>query len=167
MIRVRKATVDDAEGIAQVCADSWRDTYRELMPAETIERILTESYNPRRIRREIMNPAGWQGWWVVTEDGKVYGAGGGGMTSRNVCEIFILYVDPKRQGEGIGTRLMEAITEELKTQGAQEQWVSVAKGNTKGVPFYERCGFVQRGEQTAPGTREEEQIRALRYWRKL
>jgi hypothetical protein len=29
-----------------------------------------------------------------------------------------------------------------KEKGATQQWVSVAKGNQKGIPFYEAKGFI-------------------------
>ncbi|WP_338035672.1 GNAT family N-acetyltransferase [Halalkalibacterium halodurans] len=57
------------------------------------------------------------------------------MTADHVGEIFVLYMDPVRRGEGVGTKLLEAITAQQKEFGAMEQWVSVAKGNEKGIPF--------------------------------
>ncbi|MEN1936613.1 GNAT family N-acetyltransferase [Paenibacillus sp. 102] len=58
----------------------------------------------------------------------------------------MLYLNPSRRGEGIGTMLLHAITERQIEQGAIEQWVSVMKGNQKGIPFYEARGFVQQIE---------------------
>ena len=63
------------------------------------------------------------------------GAAGGGLAAPGVGEVFVLYVDPDRLHDGIGTSLLAAITREQVAFGAREQWVSVAKGNEKGVPF--------------------------------
>lgn len=69
----------------------------------------------------------------------------GGITRPGVSELFVLYVDPSLRGQGVGTRLLEAITEELRHQGAREQWVSVTKGIQKGIPFYRTRGFPDTG----------------------
>ncbi|MGG3690400.1 hypothetical protein [Caldifermentibacillus hisashii] len=48
-----------------------------------------------------------------------------------------------------------------------EQWVSVAKGNMKGIPFYEARGFVFQHERASYGNAEGEDYVSLRYFRKL
>jgi ribosomal protein S18 acetylase RimI-like enzyme len=164
---VRKATVNDVEGIRGVCSAGWRDTYVDLMSPEMIERTIAEFYSADRLRREVVDPKGWNGWWVAESDGAVLGAGGGGMIGPGIGELFVLYVDPARRGQGTGSRLLDTITAELRGQGAREQWVSVAKGNMKGIPFYRARGFAERGEQLAHGSAHGEGIIAIRMWRAL
>src|SRR5690349_2513764 len=115
---IRRAETHDAEGIARVCAAGWRDTYRGLTEPERIEAVIAEYYAPERIRREIGAPEGWDGWIVAVEDDAVVGAGGGGITEPGVGEVFVLYLDPTRRGEGIGTLLLDEITEQQRAQGA-------------------------------------------------
>jgi GNAT superfamily N-acetyltransferase len=100
---IRRAVPGDASGIARVCAEGWRDTYEDIYPSEEIERVIADYYAPERITSEIIAPEGWDGWFVAIECGKVVGAGGGGMTDPSVGEIFVLYLDPTRRGEGIGS----------------------------------------------------------------
>ncbi len=166
-ITVRPARLDDAEAIARVCADGWRDTYRELLEPERIEAAIAEYSTPERIRREIDPREGWDGWIVAVEDGVVVGAGGGGLTGPGVGEVFVLYLDPARRGEGIGTLLLEAITDRQRAQGAREQWVSVQPDNTKGLPFYAARGFEVRGERPAWGSAPGESRLSLRLVRPL
>lgn len=166
-IVIRRAEPHDCEGIARVCAAGWRDTYRELKTPEEIEAVIAEYYSAERIGREIAEPQGWDGWVVAVEDGEVVGAGGGGMTEPGVGEIFVLYLDPARRGRGIGTRLLDAITDQQQVQGAHEQWVSVEPGNMKGLPFYDACGFEVRGLRPAWGTSPEQGQRSLRLVRPL
>jgi ribosomal protein S18 acetylase RimI-like enzyme len=165
---IRRAETHDAEGIARVCAAGWRDTYRGLKDPERIEAVIAEYYTPERISREIASPEGWDGWIVAVENGTVViGAGGGGMTESGVGEIFVLYLDPTRRDEGIGTLLLEAITEQQRSQGAREQWVSVEPENTKGLPFYRARGFEVRGKRPEWGTSPEEGRVSLRLMRRL
>jgi ribosomal protein S18 acetylase RimI-like enzyme len=164
---IRRAEIHDAEGIARVCAAGWRDAYRDIKEPERIEAVIAEYYGVERISREIAAPEGWDGWIVAVEDDTVIGAGGGGMTERGVGEIFVLYLDPRRRGEGIGTRLLDAITAQQRAQGAREQWVSVEPENTKGLPFYYARGFELRGKRPEWGTAPEEGRVSLRLMRRL
>ena len=164
---VRRAENQDAHGIARVCAAGWRDTYRGIKEPERIDAVISEYYTPERIRREIASPKGWDGWLVAVEGDTVIGAGGGGMTKPGVGEIFVLYLDPTRRGEGIGTLILDAITEQQRSQGAREQWVSVEPENTKGLPFYIARGFEVCGERPEWGTAPEEGHVSLRLMRRL
>jgi ribosomal protein S18 acetylase RimI-like enzyme len=166
-LAIRPAEIPDAEGIARVCAAGWRDTYRGIKEPERIEAVIAEYYTPERISGEIAAPQGWDGWIVAVEDDTVIGAGGGGMTEPGVGEIFVLYLDPTRRGEGIGTLLLDAITDQQRAQGAREQWVSVEPENTKGLPFYYARGFEVRGERPEWGTAPEEGRVSLRLMRRL
>jgi len=115
----------------------------------------------------LVESEGWNGWWVAEEAGIIVGAGGGGLVEAGIGEIHVLYVGPERRGEGIGTQLLQALSDELSRQGAQEQWVWVAKGNSKGLPFYEARGFVLREEQAYQWEVTDEQIASLRLWRRV
>ncbi|TYO68624.1 GNAT family N-acetyltransferase [Rossellomorea marisflavi] len=138
MIQIERATLQHVEGISDVCSRGYRATYGESHPESYIERIIEEFYHPDRISSEITDGGdGWDGWYVALEDGTVLGAIGGGMTGAYQGEVFVLYLDPDRRGEGIGTLLLEALTRIQREKGATEQWVSVARGNQKGIPFYE------------------------------
>jgi ribosomal protein S18 acetylase RimI-like enzyme len=166
-IIIRRAEADDAEGIARVCAEGWWDTYAGIHTLEQIESVIAEYYTPERIAAEIAAPQGWHGWIVAVDDGLVVGAGGGGMIEPGVGEIFVLYLDPTRRREGIGSLLIDAITKQQHADGAREQWVSVEPDNAKGLPFYEARGFEARGERPAWGLAPEEGRVSLRLMRRL
>jgi ribosomal protein S18 acetylase RimI-like enzyme len=133
----------DVEQIVRVCSEGYRRTYPGLLSATTIEDVVRRYYQPDRIRSEIQpDPPGWSGYLVAEDDeGQVAAAGGGGMTGVTVGELFVLYVDPDRRGRGFGSAVLELLTEQQRGLGATEQWVSVQKNNTKGIPFYQARGF--------------------------
>jgi GNAT superfamily N-acetyltransferase len=167
VIRVRKATHADVPGICRVCAEAWRTAYRDLLVPDIIERVIAQFYNPERIWSEVSNPVDWNGWWVAEEDGVVVGAGGGGLLAPGVGALYVLHVDPARWGQGVGTLLLKAITDELKQQGAQEQWVSVIPGNQKGIRFYEARGFVKPGEHPLDGSVPDQQFNSSQMRRTI
>ncbi|WP_306454056.1 N-acetyltransferase [Evansella halocellulosilytica] len=63
--------------------------------------------------------------------------------------------------------ILEAITNQQIKFGAKEQWVSVKKGNGKGIPFYEAKGFTFKHEQKSFGNIDEENYLSLRYCRTI
>jgi len=165
---IQRAEYKHAEGISKVCSMGYRATYKDTHSREYIERTIKEFYNLERVRSEItVESDGWDGWFVALEDNEVVGAIGGGMIAKDVSEIFVLYLHPDRRGEGIGTLLLNALTEVQKKKGATEQWVSVAKGNQKGIPFYEARGFLFIEEKRSFGNRFDEEYVSLRYFRKI
>ena len=165
IIEICHARPEHVEGIARVCADSYRATYRDLYTEEYIESVIREFYHHDRLLREVTQfSREWGGYFVAVENGEVIGAGGGGMISASAGELFVLYVDPGRRNEGIGTRLLQAVTDQQLALGATEQWVSVQKGNMKGIPFYEARGFELQYER--PGWHNERYV-TLRYKRLL
>jgi GNAT superfamily N-acetyltransferase len=167
-VRTRRARAPDVEAICRVCAEGWRDTYGDLYTAERIERTIAQFYNPNRVRKELEPSRGWDGWLVAEDEhGILVAAGGGGMTGPVTGEVFVLYADPARRREGAGTALLEAITEQQRSQGATEQWVAVAEGNEKGIPFYEARGFRRRGKRPAYGEDDASAPESVLFWRRL
>lgn len=168
MIEIRKAIVEDAQGIRKVCSDGYRYTYPELLPQHQIEKVIQEFYNAERIKDEVVTISKeWNGWFVAVDTGEVVGAGGGGFIEDETAELFVIYLDPTRKREGIGSRLLGAITKDQIERGAKEQWVSVTKGNDMGIPFYEAVGFEYQTECPAYDMPEEEGYKSLRYKREL
>lgn len=169
MVQIMKANLSHVEGIAKVCSDANWATYKDLRSEAYIKRIIKEFYNVERLKKEVTDTSReWGGYFVAVEDGQVVGAIGGGMISETAGEIYVLYIDPNRRNEGIGTMLLDAVTKQQKEEyQATEQWVSVAKGNDKGIPFYEAKGLVFQYEQSEYGNAENEDYVALRYCRKI
>lgn len=168
MITIQRAKPEHIHGIARVCVDSYWATYGEILSTEYIERMIKEFYTLERLLKEVTTTSRtWNGWIVAIEDEDVIGAGVGGMISENHGELFVLYAHPERRKEGIGSMILDAVTDELIKYGAKEQWVNVTKGNTKGIPFYEAKGFHFIHEQDEYGIIEGEDFKALRYHRFL
>lgn len=141
-MQIIKADKQHVDGIAKVCTAGYWATYGDTHPEAYISRVIEEFYNADRIRQEVETSSRqWGGYFVAVEDEQVMGAGGGGMTGDNTGEIFVLYVDPERRNEGIGTKILEAITAQQREFGAREQWVSVLAGNQKGIPFLKQKGL--------------------------
>lgn len=145
---VRLARVGEEGAICDVCRAGFAVSSHDLLSPATIEQQAHRYYNPARVREEITTAGdmpGWQGYVVaVSELGEVLGAAGGGVTDHVIGNVYVLYLNPSLRGRGIGTALLEFVTEQQKSEGATEQWISVTEGNNLGIPFYVARGFVLR-----------------------
>jgi ribosomal protein S18 acetylase RimI-like enzyme len=55
--------------------------------------------------------------------------------------VFSLYVHPRAQGQGVGTRLLSAAVERLQALGFSEASLWVFEANVRGRALYERLGW--------------------------
>ncbi|HTO73406.1 MAG TPA: GNAT family N-acetyltransferase [Gemmatimonadales bacterium] len=65
-------------------------------------------------------------------------------------ELSRLYVAPERQGEGLGTVLMDGCVEEARSRGGTGLWLGVWQKNLRAIAFYRRSGFEIVGAQIFP-----------------
>jgi N-acetylglutamate synthase-like GNAT family acetyltransferase len=163
---VRPAAAADVVAIARICSTAYRDAYRELLPEGYINRSVAEFYSESRIARDIA-PAlpDWFGYQVVEEDGRVLGAAGGGMTDATAGELSLVYLESAERGRGLGTLLLDRVTEQIRTAGGTEMWVSVFLGDSRGIGFYRARGFQPMDTVRATLSREDDHIRSLRMRR--
>ena len=145
---VRRARPQESGQVCEVCTEGFTASSAGLLTPGTIGRQVATYYDPGRVRAEIEN-AGvtpeWQGYVVaVAPDGCVLGAAGGGVRDGTVGQVHVLYLRMDLRGRGIGTALLDFVTDQQRQAGAREQWVSVTEGNDLGIPFYRARGFVER-----------------------
>lgn len=166
-ISIRNATRNDTKAVTELLVKSHWFTYDRLYSKDYIKKLIKQYYNVQRIEQEIVSISiEWHGYFIAEMNGKIVGAIAGGMTNSNSGEIYVFYLDPEMRGMGIGTRLLDFATKIQKhSYGASEQWVSVAKGNDYGIPFYEARGFIFQYEELAYGTSVEDQDISLKYKR--
>ncbi|MEV0902870.1 GNAT family N-acetyltransferase [Actinoplanes sp. NPDC049802] len=165
---VRPAVDADATRIAAICSGGYRNAYRELLPEGYIERSVVEFYSEARVAKEIAPaPPGWFGYQVVEEDGRVLGAAGGGMTGPAAGELSRIHLDDSQRGRGLGTLLLDRITEQVRTAGGTELWVSVFLGDRAGIGFYRARGFQPVDTVRAALSRVDDHISSLRMCRRL
>lgn len=167
VVHVRKAELGDEQGIVDVCIAAQWNTYSDLYSRDYIERVIEKFYTVERISKEITETNRvWNGYFVARINEEVVGAIGGGVDEKGAAEVYVLYLHPSKLGQGIGTKLLDYLTEVQRDEyGAREQWVSVTKGNQLGIPFYEARGFIFQGEEQAYESEAEDHAVSLRYKR--
>ncbi|MGP4108521.1 GNAT family N-acetyltransferase [Virgibacillus sp. L01] len=162
-LSIVKANTTYTTAIAYICTAGWKQTVEGKLSEEYQTKNVDFWYNHEKVYNDIQDGLYSH---VALVDSQVAGVIGGAMTSPNVGEIFVLYVDATYRYKGIGRRLLAAFTEQQIGSGATEQWVSVQEGNQRGIPFYEARDFVYQKEKNTITDTGEKQV-SLRYSRKL
>lgn len=143
---IRPATLDDVDGIAKVHVDSWRTTYRGIMPDAFLDSL---SYERRaEQRRNKMLEGGKKEWSFVAanDDGRIIGFALGGHerdgTPGYDGELYAIYLLDECQRQGIGRKLTLAVARELAAHGLTSMLVWVLADNSS-RKFYEHLGAVE------------------------
>ena len=156
--RASLATLDDIDAVHALLARAGEGLatlgFNNWVPAYPRERLV-ESVQARAL-------------WVVRDEGTgklqatytlrttpihPYGEFGWGTLGQEVRYLGRLAVDPAMQGTGIGRWCLRHVATECTREGVASVRCDVLSANNKLRRFYERFGFVARGEREHSGWR--------------
>jgi L-amino acid N-acyltransferase YncA len=140
VMKIRKAVITDAKGIAKVHVESWKTTYAKIVPDEYLNNLTYES------REQIwINNISDGGVYVAeNNEGEIVGFSSGGIERSGKYngfngELYAIYIFKNYQGQGIGTALVKPIIDEIKAMGLYSMLVLVLEDNISRL-FYEALG---------------------------
>jgi ribosomal protein S18 acetylase RimI-like enzyme len=142
-VHIRPATAHDAAAIANVHVESWRTTYKGIVPDDFLAGL---SDAPReQIWRQVLINPGSPSFVYVAEGGRgqVVGFVSGGPERRGhpvyTGELYAIYLLAAYQGQGIGRQLVRSLTSRLRREGLTALLLWVLAENPSRI-FYERLG---------------------------
>ncbi|WP_211474459.1 GNAT family N-acetyltransferase [Collimonas humicola] len=147
---IRRATVADAGVIAAVRIDSWRTTYRGIIPDDYLDGMKIEESTAiwSRILSATSNAANV---FVAEVDGEVLGFAAGMTLAESKLgfdsELTAIYLEPSVQRAGIGRKLVAHVAAALASAGAANMLVWVLADNRPARQFYEMLGAELLAEQ--------------------
>jgi ribosomal protein S18 acetylase RimI-like enzyme len=137
---LRAATAADAAAIAAVRIDSWRATYRGVMPDAYLEGMRLED-STALWSKVLSADTGKTSVFVAERDGTVVGFAAGKQLDEEKfgldAELAALYLQPHAQRAGIGRRLLSMVADAHQVAGAQGLLVWVLAKNVIARRFYE------------------------------
>ena len=168
-IVLRTATPGDAAGIAAVRVDSWRATYRGIIPDAYLDAMKVED-STALWSKVLSADTQKTSVFVAERGGDIIGFAAGKMMDVEKfgfdAELAAIYMRPEAQRNGIGRRLVGLVADAHQEQGAQGLLVWVLANNKVARQFYDRLGAELLIEQ--PFTWDElELIEAGYGWRDL
>lgn len=132
-MRIRKATFNDADGIAKVHVDSWKTTYKGIIS----DSFLTQLSKEKRKKSwewtfNNLNPDE-EVFLAVNDKQEIIGFSNGGR-SRNEefehdGELYAIYLLKEYQGKGIGKVLFQSVMDSLSSKGYTSMMLWVLQGN--------------------------------------
>ncbi|WP_339217714.1 GNAT family N-acetyltransferase [Ornithinibacillus sp. FSL M8-0202] len=140
-MKIRKAVISDAAGIAKVHVDSWRTTYRKILPESFLNNLSYE----KRTELWKNNIAREDNYVLVaeTDEGEIVGFADCGKREDNHVpnsgDITSIYLLEEYQGMGIGIKLLTQLFQHLQQLGYKKVFVEVLEANSSRY-FYERYG---------------------------
>ena len=169
-IHYRRATTEDARGIAQVHVDGWRRAHEELVPPEYLARkspLGREEF----WRSELDLEAADRKPWVALDEDQVIGFADGGIArdedlDSGTGEVYTLFVTPECWEKGIRSRLVDHVARDLRAHDFQRAVFWVLEADLVMRAFAEYTGWHADGHE-----REEEfdgtSVTELRYSKNL
>src|SRR5450631_1696360 len=111
MVSIRAATVEDASAISHVHVESWRATYKGIVPEEHLASLSEAEHVPL-----------WRKWlalevqaFVAAMNGEVVGFACGGRIREPLqdygAELYAIYLLPQAQGHGLGSALLKTLAD--------------------------------------------------------
>jgi GNAT superfamily N-acetyltransferase len=168
-VRVRSATVDDAEALAGIHVRGWQWGYRGQLPGDYLNGLSID----RRTEQ-------WRGWlldpgatatWLAEDDASgvarplgfaAAGASRDPDAPADTAEVYAIYVEEGAAGKGVGSALLEHACARIADEGFSHATLWVLETNARARRFYERAGWRPDGEAKSE-PREDFDMREVRY----
>ncbi len=146
--QVRKATVEDASGIAFVHVRSWQVAYRGHMPDEFLDGLDVEKRT--NMWRELTQDPDKIIFVAADREGNIVGFSALGPSrdadaNPNTAEVAAIYVHPEKWKKGIGRALLCVSLDQVRKCKFDQITLWVLEANQRARSFYESFGFVQDG----------------------
>lgn len=151
---IRYATSSDNRLLAEIGAETFRDTFAADNTPEDMARYLAEAFSPERQAAELAEP---DSLFLIAEIGTDV-AGYARLKFRPMpdadavgtdgsVELARLYARNSWIGHGVGAALMNACQAAARERACTTIWLGVWERNQRAIRFYEKSGFTAVGEQ--------------------
>ena len=148
---LRSAKPGDAAAIARINAESWRDSYRGIVPDAVLERPLEAEFL-RQWRGLTASGPGGQMILVAEEADALVGfvsAGPGRRVPLGFdAEVYALYVVSPVRRMRLGSRLLGAAAQRLQLFGRASLMLWVLEANHTARAFYVGLGGIEIGARS-------------------
>jgi ribosomal protein S18 acetylase RimI-like enzyme len=144
---IRRAAIGDALSISRVRVESWKTTYRNLVPDAFLD-AMDFAAGAEQWAEAIR---GEQATILVAEDTDgIFGFAAGGELREAIDgydgELYAIYLLREQQKRGAGRRLVEEIVKDLRASELTSMLVWVLAQNPA-VEFYKRLGAIPVSEK--------------------
>ena len=143
LIHVAQAGLPELPCIQQLAETTWKACYPGVISEGQIRYMLDRGYSLEALQKEITQDR--VQFVLAQADGEPAGFGSHGPTdTEGEAKLHKLYVHPDQQRRGIGARIVDYISKQLRTEGHHTLTLAVNKRNTQAIEAYHKYGFTHR-----------------------
>lgn len=165
--KIRPVSEADYADVAKVHVDSWRITYRGIVPDDFLDGMSYDASEARWRRISAQNALGYAMFVAEDEDGNIVGFANGGRERSGDGdydgELYAIYLLQAHQRKGIGQKLFRHIVQHLAENGFRSMLIWVLADNPS-CQFYESMGGVPRSGTRDRNWREAPERNWLRVY---
>lgn len=148
---VRRASIEDAELLAELGARTFAETFAEDSSPEDMAAYLADAFNVERLTAELNDPLSV--FFIAEVEGRAAGYAKiregealSGVEGERPIELVRLYVLREWLGRAVGQALMQRSIDEARELGFQTIWLGVWEHNDRAQAFYRKWNFREVGE---------------------
>lgn len=130
-MEIRKAPVDDIEGITEMCVSSMAATYGHIMTEEEMRPWIEGDETLKHVTKTIEFSS------VAVNKGAICG-----VVTLDKDLIDLVWVGIEYRGKGIAKLLMDEAEKQLKENGYKVAKLECFEGNDAAIGFYESVGWI-------------------------
>ncbi len=150
--RLQRATVQDADRLADLAARLFEWTYRGQDDPQDLATYIQEKFTPAAMAQTLTDPNGVI--FIAEAESGLCGyahlqleSAAPEVVAAHPAELVRLYVDPSWFGQGLGAALLEAVLATAVREGADILWLIVYHRNSRAKAFYAKHGFQSVGRR--------------------
>lgn len=141
MIDFRKASLDELDKIQNIAIVTWPATFGGLISSDQIKYMLKLIYNQESLKEQILDK-GHQ-FIMVEKYSQEIGFFSYEINHEPQSHLMIhkIYILPKSQGQGIGLRILNFLSNTALNHKINQLRLKVFHKNEKALGFYKKYGF--------------------------
>lgn len=128
----------DFKEVQQLASEIWNDNYKGIISQEQIDYMLNLMYNSERLQQDLNE--GYQ-WELIINKREVIGYLAYVIKNDNRVFLSKIYLKTTAQGLGIGKQALNRTKNYAKENNCTAVYLTVNKGNKKGIRAYDNIGF--------------------------
>lgn len=140
-MEIKLATINDISTIQDVANRTWFVTYEKLLSKEQLFFMFEMMYSNESLEKQFLDG---QNFYIAYENGMAYGFVSVEKQSDEIFHLHKLYVDPLKQGTGLGRKLITRVFQHARKNSCTPENCYVelnVNRNNKALDFYKHVGM--------------------------
>lgn len=130
--------------VFQLASEIWNDNYKGIISQNQIDYMLDMMYNPNRLQQDLDDNYQWE---FILYNNEIVGYLAYVIQDDNRVFLSKIYLKTSVQGLGLGKLALQHVKIYAKKSNATAVYLTVNKGNIKGIRAYKNTGFTIINEE--------------------